>query len=417
MKFAAFISIITAAAVMFVACQGAVGPKGDPGPQGDPGAPGGTGDTGPQGPPGAAALTARLDANLTVSINDGENQAGTAIPGTTPEPRDMSMFFAGGTASTVYSASAPATFDADGDPETQDNNATDNEVEVTDDGTTVTIMLKATATAVDPANGYPVEITAKDETQGLTFTQTLRVVRNMAPQAPDNAIPDLVIGTQPAASLAGSNWPGDTASCETMNTCVITLVTGTDATALGVHFADYGKITYMVESSDPSKVMATGGDKVTITGVASTHVEPNNRFAEEGVTITVTAMDEGMLPSAKKSFQVIVDGVPALSGIAIPDVTIDAQRIIDTTLFFDDPEDATGLVYSLVDDDLSHPNVTAVMDGTSGALTLNPTTNGLNGTREVKFRVAELTGGAANNDASSVGQYLDMSIMVTNNAN
>ena len=98
MKFAAFISIIVSVAVMFVACQGAVGPKGDPGADGKDGADGADGATGPQGPqglPGAAALTVRQGVNLTVSINDGKDQQGAAIVGSTAATRDMSSFFRG----------------------------------------------------------------------------------------------------------------------------------------------------------------------------------------------------------------------------------------------------------------------------------------------------------------------------------
>ena len=46
MKFAAFISIIISVAVMFAACQGAVGPKGD---KGDPGTDGTDGTSGSDG--------------------------------------------------------------------------------------------------------------------------------------------------------------------------------------------------------------------------------------------------------------------------------------------------------------------------------------------------------------------------------
>ena len=179
-----------------------------------------------------------------------------------------------------------------------------------------------------------------------------------------------------------------------------------------------------MESSDEDKVTATGGNKVTITGVASTAVTAagttSNTFADQGVTITVTAMDAGMLRSAKKSFMVIVKKAPTRNNVAIPDVTLEeggtnGARTVDTTLFY---SGGTGtLAYSLIDDDATHPNVRAAMDGSTGVLTLTATPNGLNGDREVKFRVAEDTGAAANSEGSSVGQYLDMSIMVTNASN
>ncbi|MDE0447936.1 MAG: collagen-like protein [Spirochaetaceae bacterium] len=76
MKFAAFISIIVSVAVMFVACQGAVGPKGDAGergPQGDKGDTGDTGATGPPGEPGTPAplnMAPRIKAGMTLGTQN-----------------------------------------------------------------------------------------------------------------------------------------------------------------------------------------------------------------------------------------------------------------------------------------------------------------------------------------------------------
>ncbi len=76
MKFAAFISIIISVAVMFVACQGAVGPQGDKGDKGDPGAPGTPGTPGEPGVPGEPAplpLTGRAGAVLLDNLNSGDD--------------------------------------------------------------------------------------------------------------------------------------------------------------------------------------------------------------------------------------------------------------------------------------------------------------------------------------------------------
>jgi hypothetical protein len=418
--------MIVGLAVAMVACQGAVGPKGDPG---DPGDTGDTGAQGPQGPPGAAALTLRQGVNLIVSINDGEDQGGTATVGDDAVTRDMSSFFAGGTAGVKYSASAPETFDADGPDETAMDEA-DNQVEVSDDEMTVTITLKEGATQYDPALGYPVVITATDDSQGIMHTQTLKVVRNMAPASGTGTavIPNLLIGALGAETPEDSAWPGgEIYTCAMLNSCEFTpiVTSSTDADATDSHFHDFGDLTYEVVSSDMAKVEVMGGKTITIIGKASTAVTPeggqlSNTFADQGVTITVTAVDGGTRKSESKSFMVIVNAPPARNDTPVPSYTItesgaNGGKTLDVALLVTDSDTATGDIrYTIRDNDGTHPHVTATIAGS--VLTLTATTNGTNGDRTVTVRVSEAAATASSEDGS-VDQYLDIPITVTNSSN
>ena len=236
---------------------------------------------------------------------------------------------------------------------------------MSDDGTTVTIMLKKTATVVDPTVGYPVMITAKDDTQGIMFTQTLRVVRNAAPTlATTVAFSNLLIGALAVETPEDSAWPGgDIFTCAMLNSCEFTPIV-TDANhddASTANFHDFGDLTYEAVSSDPTKVAATGGDKIKIVGMASTAVTTDgttsNTFAAEGVTITVTAVDGGGVKSEPKSFMVIVNAPPMRNNTPVPSYTITkpgstgvdgGQKTLNVSLLITDPDTAAGdLVYSI----------------------------------------------------------------------
>ena len=91
MKFAAFISIIISVAVMFAACQGAVGTPGDTGPQGPKGDPGDTGDPGQSG---TSALTPLPDPPA-IMINDSKEDGQTSV-GSVPAGLSASSYFRGG---------------------------------------------------------------------------------------------------------------------------------------------------------------------------------------------------------------------------------------------------------------------------------------------------------------------------------
>ena len=246
------------------------------------------------------------------------------------------------------------------------------------------------------------------------------VVRNAPPStvaAQTEDLPNLLIGTQAAESLMGSNWPGgDDYVCDMMNSCVLTPMVDSDTNTGTAHFHDFGDLTFTAVSSDPSKVAVMGGAKITLTGMATTHADGMNRFADEGVTITVTAVDAGLVASAEKTFKVIVNAYPERNDVAIPGVILDeGMRMIATTLFFADPEGASGITYEVLDNAGTEPSVTAAVDS-SGVLTLTPTENGINGSREVTVRAKEREGSASGENAS-VGQYLDMMFNVSNTSN
>ena len=180
-KVAAF-PLIVLALVALIACQGPIGNTGETGETGEigkTGPPGGTGDTGDRGPMGYSALIMKVGVDTLVTINDGKDADNMPTLGVGTEMRAMASFFSGGSNMVTFSAAAIAA-------------AADemmNMADVSDDGTTVSIKLKAGAGEYDPMNGYVVRITAKDEVLGVTQTQDLMVVRNSAPVAGGSAIP------------------------------------------------------------------------------------------------------------------------------------------------------------------------------------------------------------------------------------
>jgi hypothetical protein len=112
MKKVALFMMIVGLAVVFTACQGAVGQAGDDGAAGDDGTAGTPGVPGPQGPPGFSALIAKEDV-APLWVNDapralGKNPIGTALIGpngasvTLPATIDPADFFFGGTDMVTY---------------------------------------------------------------------------------------------------------------------------------------------------------------------------------------------------------------------------------------------------------------------------------------------------------------------------
>ena len=409
-KVAAF-PLIVLALVGLIACTGPAGLKGDKGDKGDMGDMGGMGDMGPTGP---AAFAVKSATPAVVRINDIDAGVGAA------KTYDASGLFTGG-GSRTYEA------------EVQGTNMGDLTVTNEDGGSMLTITLKATVgdhyQAMDAAddddpglNRMEIKVTATGENDAQAET-VIYVVRNKAPAilADGAAIPDLLIGTQPAKGLDGTQWPGgDVYTCEMMNACVVTLVHDS-GTPSDNHFTDDdAKLTYSAESEDSAKVgvTTTADGKLMITGMASTEkADGTNEFATEGVTITVTATDEGLIASEKKMFKVIVNAQPALTDVVIPAVTLEEEgaRTIDVSHFLKDADD---LSYTVRDNADANAHVTVTnTGGTRGAeVMLAPTENGLNGTREVKIRATEPQG-TANREDGSVGQYRDFSIMVTNASN
>ena len=395
--------------VALIACQGPAGPVGADGPQGPTG---NTGATGNQGPMGYSALVVKsatpdpIQVNDTVDADDAQQIGG-------PVTLDVSDLFSGGSDMVTYSA-ALVTADSAG-------TAIDNSgnLAVAIEGSTLTVTLKDAATAYDPTAGYAVRVTAKDGVLETEVSQDVTVIRNRAPQVGNKALANLVIGTQAAKSLEGSGWPGTGVTCAMMNSCEIAIEVTADNAG---HFQDYGTLTYEAESDDPSKVsvMTTDdGKKVVVTGLASTADGTNNRFADEGVTISITAIDSNGLTSEKRTVKITVKAQPKRTDTEIPAVVISENgKDAGRTLIMDDfVEGATSYTITDLDPpDARHPHVTADISGT-GDLLLQATTNGTNGSRDVVVRAAEDSGAVATNQGSSVGQYLDVTISVTNSAN
>ena len=158
-KVAAF-PLIVLALVALIACQGPIGPRGDKGPAGSTGntgptgGTGGTGDQGPMGDMGYSALVVKEGVKTLVTINDDMDADNVLIVGDETATRVMADFFSGGSNMVTFSAAATGEM---------------NMADVSDDGTTVTIKLKAGAMSYDPTMGYEVVITAKDEVLGVTF--------------------------------------------------------------------------------------------------------------------------------------------------------------------------------------------------------------------------------------------------------
>ena len=228
MKFAAFISIIISMAVIFAACQGAVGPKGDAGDDGDPGATGATGPQGPQGIPGEAPLTTGSDTRLTLLVNVSTVDGAQVVE--TKAPIDVSEYFFGGRGTVTYTlggATGLTGFSAslEGSMLTVARLAS-HVFQATDYDTPDADSAQETARTVT--------ISAKDELD-RTQTQDILLQFNTAPVEDTNTtLPAFHIGTQDAAimipdpndatkMIAGSRTFLTAVKCEKFNECVVTL--------------------------------------------------------------------------------------------------------------------------------------------------------------------------------------------------
>ena len=353
---------------------------------------------------------------MVIRINDGENADGNLIVGE-PQMYDASTLFTGGVPPLTYEAEVTGTNMAHLTAENTDGGAM---VTITVDEDALATLYSAENAASDPldATRMEVKLTATDSAGAQTET-TIYVIRNKPPTVPTGApaIPNLNIGTQMAEKLEGSNWPGGTDyMCEMMNSCVLTL-----SHASGGQFEDDDEtLTYSAVSDDTSKVQVSTNDdgKLVIMGVGSTERDDATAetFDDDGVTITVTATDEGGLMSEEKTFKVLVNAQPARSDVAIPLVKLDdGARPLDVSVFL---EDEDTLAYTVLDNDATEdgPFPYVTVTSTGSVVTFTPTENGLNGTRMVTIRAAEPEG-AAISATGSVGQYLDITITVENASN
>ena len=337
MKFAAFISIIVSVAVMFAACQGAVGPKGDKGDKGDDGAagaPGAPGDQGPQGEPGYTPLQLKGMAPF-VLISDN---AGGAVGD--PETIDLTNNFR--SSQTVTAKAGTVTGD---------------DFTATVDG----LMLTLKAIADDGSDPYAVNtvpVTLTDE-DGASVTLTVRARRNRGPTQPVATSDDQIVGTQ-APEMA----PEMVAACPLANECMVTLLF-IDADSTTTDGEE--KLVFTGTSADIAKAevveVKTGADGVTaqvvLRGIASTWVADTdttntdpNEPGHKRVKISVTAVDADGLPAlvggnsptannvGEGVINIAVDGAPV--GSPIPDGSVSQANstyvIANLRPFFEDPE-------------------------------------------------------------------------------
>ena len=334
-KFAAFISIVVSVAVMFVACQGAVGREGEKGEKGEKGDPGTAGTAGTPGQPGFTPLQVKGDA-IFVTINDidGDDENTDLEEAGEPVEIDLTNYFRGGTP--PYDYGDPV---RDGDPPGL-GPVTAARV---DDGPMYKFSVPADQTDGAGLNTWNVTITDGD---GSTLTLEIKARRNDAPTGAETAV-DATVGTQ--APEMAPDVPPD---CPAANECTSASVDFVDDNAEEI-------LMFSAVSADPTKVVvvsvapapaADDADNavVVVRGIASTWVadtDPDtadNQAGHSPVKVTVTATDRGG-ETAKRTLEVTVDGAPALSK-AIPGGTLSQTRpqyvIENLTGFFTNHENA-----------------------------------------------------------------------------
>ena len=381
MKFAAFISIIVSVAVIFAACQGAVGPAGDQGPKGD------TGDTGASGPPGLDAfvpLTAKAE-RPSIVISDTTNADNATIPGAA-QTIDLADYIRGSAERTYGTPTSDLGTDS----------IADNEIfDATVDGSMLTITPKAT----QPDEAYVVEmfsVEISDGGESDPVTLSIPARRNRSPGFDLNAtIPSGTVGTQSPATA-----PASVPMCPAANECYID-VTFTDADNTGTVVEE---LTFTATSADTTKVAVVSVDtapletpnplvaRLVVRGVASTWGETDHVPVE----VIVMATDAGG-ETARGKANVSVDGAPTATAIPNGRVTSTSMyTITNVTGFFTDPEGVTSLEYAVESGNLNI--VTAMVD--ANGMDLVVTYNGP-GTTEVTVTATEPSTG---NDPAQTAQ-------------
>ena len=354
MKFAAFISIIISVAVMFAACQGAVGKAGDKGDKGDPGT------TGTQGQPGINALLATNVAG-TIRVNDklGET-AGTVAFGGTPEPFSVAGHFIGGAGDLAFKLKVAAL---------------DTEyfiVALAADGM-VTLTVPTPARDLPDMDGedlatFTVLVT---DANNIEAEKVFSVKRNLAPNVEREVYPtiDNGVGTQNVdnpVNVDEDENNNDTARPK-LNQYVITLDVGDDENPAGTDLGDAEPtlLTIMAESSDVTKAtVAVDGHKVIITGVAAT-------AAGEPVMVTIKAVDAGGLESGEITTSITVVAAPTAAedtAIANQSVTQGTPVMVNAVAGFFTP---AGLTYTATSSRTSVATVDAEIQNNLTVTTVN----------------------------------------------
>jgi hypothetical protein len=438
MKFAAFISIIISVAVMFAACEGAVGPKGDKGDPGADGAPGAPGTSGNDGLPGTAALQARSNVDPTL-LNDDElvDDEGRTVDSAETTPADaetktltvdLSTYFIGGTPGFTYEF-VDMNGDTDGlgnDLEADASNVIDGEIN------NETGMLEYTLTIPSAGwdselytTGFEGDVKAIDD-DGVAATATVTIMLNRKPTFTDtdgdgivNDDAALVLGTMdgkrkdqdgddtPSGAVANVNM-----ACAEINECVLDLV-----------FMDDGDITVTVtgmtrdDKDDSGKVgwETTDDGKVKLIGLASTWDADADVPADSPVTVKLKAVDERGL-DAEVSVLVSVNAAPTVSdkGKLFAGTSRDVDESLtltsavsgwfendegtDTVTYTGESADTdTATITTEANDVLTGVDITAVTLGGTTTITVTATeSNGLRQSASVEFTVT-VTGVASGN--------------------
>ena len=336
MKFAAFISIIISVAVIFAACQGAVGKAGEKGEKGDPG------DT-TTGAPGFTALQLKGVGPFVLITDKAAAAIGDA------ETIDLSGYFRGGVAPIKIS---------DPVPQFVQGSTTDTSDDITAklDGTMLTLTPVAAGEYV--INVFSVEITDAEDSN---ITLMVRARRNRVPTVPADSTDNQVVGTQaPAEAPEMTEAPAMTADCPAANECVVTLTfvdldagdAGEDKLIFAATSADTSKAEVVKVETDTTGLIA----RVFLKGIASTWVADTRTDTTQGdampghkrVKISVTAMDadrqvavDGDGDASEGVINIAVDGAPTAKTLPGGTLSQTASTYVieNVTGFFTNPED------------------------------------------------------------------------------
>ena len=343
MKFAAFISIIISVAVMFAACQGAVGPQG---PKGDPGADGTDGTAGTDGVDGTPAfqpLSPKAEGPFVVISDtkdvDGETGPGAAIT------IDLGDYIRG-TADRTY-----------GKPTNSQTTAGDVIFEAKPEGSMLTITPKVPPPSTTPYAVETFTVMISDGGESNAVTLEIPARRSRPPVAPDDddETAEGQVGTQALAEPLE-----DAAPCATANgnECYIDVVfTDPDSqTTIAANTAEENveeKLSFTATSSDTSKfvVVSVGNGvddqgvtqplvaRVVVRGVASTYDADATQPGHDSVDVIIIATDLGG-DTVRGKAQIEVDGQPTADPIPSGTVSLSqtTYTIVDVSGYFSDPE-------------------------------------------------------------------------------
>ena len=377
MKFAAFISIIVSAAVMFVACQGAVGPAGEQGPKGDKGEDGRPGTDGVS-PFGPLAVTEKMPLVVISDTTNADNQIVAGVAQTI----DLADYVHG-TAERTYGTPV---------------NSQETVAEQIFEATLVGSMLTITPKSPQPSNEYLVEtftVAVSDGGQSTAVDVVTSVRRNRAPASATLETPV----TDRVGTAAPATAPDSVLVCPAANECyvLVTFTDDDDATANSTE-----TLSFEATSADTSKVAVVSVDnnvdadgatqdlvaRVVVRGVASTYNAGATTPADAPVEVVVVATDQGGLTGRGKA-SITVDGAPTVT--AIPGGSVSASQptyTIGTVVgYFTDPE-AESLTYAVEVTGGDKNAVTATINaaGTDFVVTRNAP-----GTAEVTITATEDT--------------------------